>query len=50
MDPEFTGKAFFFASENWEWFDDQVDLTQLELIEADGVEDNDMLKIENVKS
>ena len=35
MDPEFAGKIFF-VSENWEWFEEQVDLAQLELIEADG--------------
>ena len=40
MDPEFAGKVFF-VSENWDWFEDQVNLAQLELAEADGVEDID---------
>ena len=34
MDPDFAGKAFFVSS-NWEWFEEQVDLAQIELEAAD---------------
>ena len=40
MDPEFAGKVFF-VYENWEWFEDEVNLAHFELTEVGGVEGND---------
>ena len=34
LDPDFAGKAFFVSS-NWEWFEEQVHLAQIESEAAD---------------
>ena len=40
MDPKLAGKALF-VSENWEWFEQQVDLAKIELEAEDGVDGDD---------
>ena len=38
MDPDFAGKAFFVSS-NWEWFEKQQDMAQVELDEVVAIDE-----------
>ena len=46
MDPDFAGKAFFVSS-NWEWFEKQQDMAQVELDEVVEEEENEVVEIDD---